>query len=66
MTQETTTVTGPDGTQSEIRIGQLAVRFLVDGPASGASVTIFELTVPPSAKVPLPTATTPSTRPLWP
>jgi quercetin dioxygenase-like cupin family protein len=52
MTQDTSTVTGPDGPQSEIRIGQLAVRFLVDGPASGASVTIFELTVPPGAKVP--------------
>jgi quercetin dioxygenase-like cupin family protein len=37
---------------SDIHIGQLTIRFLIDGPAAKASVTILELTVPPCAKVP--------------
>jgi quercetin dioxygenase-like cupin family protein len=36
----------------EIRVGQLTVRFLVEGEASGGSVAIFEFAVPPGAKVP--------------
>lgn len=42
-----------DASNETIRIGQLVLRFLIDGPASGSSVTIFEMTVPPGAKVPL-------------
>jgi quercetin dioxygenase-like cupin family protein len=52
MTQDASLFTGRNGTQQEVRIGRLALRFLVDGPATGASVTIFEMTVPSGAKVP--------------
>jgi len=38
-------------TREEIRIGQLAIRFLVDGEASGGSVAVFEFDVPAGAKV---------------
>jgi len=41
------------GTREEIRMGQLAVRFLVEGKDSGGSVAIFELDVPAGAKVPI-------------
>ena len=41
-----------DRHDEEILIGQLALKFLIDGPASGASVTIFEMNVPAGAKVP--------------
>jgi quercetin dioxygenase-like cupin family protein len=51
--QDASLFTGRDGIQEEVRIGQLALRFLIDGPASGASVTIFEMNVPPGAKVPV-------------
>ena len=37
----------------EIRIGQLAIRFLVEGRESGGSVSIFEFDVPAGAKVPI-------------
>jgi quercetin dioxygenase-like cupin family protein len=40
------------GTHEEIRIGQLAIRFLVEGEASGGSVAVFEFDVPAGAKVP--------------
>jgi quercetin dioxygenase-like cupin family protein len=40
-------------THEEIRIGQLAVRFLVEGNDSGGSVAIFELDVPAGDKVPI-------------
>jgi hypothetical protein len=40
------------GTREEIRIGQLAIRFLVEGNDSGGPVAIFELDVPAGAKVP--------------
>ena len=36
----------------EIRIGQVAVRFLLEGQASGGSVAVFEFDVPAGAKVP--------------
>jgi quercetin dioxygenase-like cupin family protein len=39
--------------REEIRIGQLAIRFLVDGGASGGSVAVFELDVPAGARVPV-------------
>jgi quercetin dioxygenase-like cupin family protein len=40
------------GTSEEIRIGRLAIRFLVEGQASGGSVAVFEFDVPAGAKVP--------------
>jgi quercetin dioxygenase-like cupin family protein len=40
------------GTSEEIRIGGLAIRFLVEGQASGGSVAVFEFYVPAGAKVP--------------
>src|SRR5580692_5194009 len=40
-------------TREEIRIGQLAIRFLVEGEASGGSVAVFEFDVPAGAKVPV-------------
>lgn len=40
------------GTSEEIRIGQLAIRFLVEGQASGGSVAVFEFDVPAGAKLP--------------
>jgi quercetin dioxygenase-like cupin family protein len=41
------------GAGEEIRIGQLAIRFLVEGEASGGSVAVFEMDVPVGAKVPV-------------
>ena len=41
------------GTREEIQIGQLAIRFLLEGKASGGSVAIFEFDVPAGAKVPI-------------
>jgi quercetin dioxygenase-like cupin family protein len=41
------------GIREEIRIGQMAVRFLVEGHASGGSVAMFEFDVPAGAKVPV-------------
>jgi quercetin dioxygenase-like cupin family protein len=40
-------------TREEIRIGQLAIRFLVEGDASGGTVSVFEFDVPAGAKVPI-------------
>jgi quercetin dioxygenase-like cupin family protein len=40
------------GTGEEIRIGQLAIRYLIEGQASGGSVAVFECDVPAGAKVP--------------
>ena len=37
----------------EIHIGQLAIRFLLEGDASGGSVAMFEFDVPAGAKVPI-------------
>ena len=38
-------------TREEIRIGQLAIRFLVEGEESGGSVAVFEFDVPTGTKV---------------
>jgi quercetin dioxygenase-like cupin family protein len=38
----------------EIRLGGIGLRFLVDGPTSGAGVTTFEMTVAPGAGMPVP------------
>jgi quercetin dioxygenase-like cupin family protein len=40
------------GTHEEIRIGQLAIRFLLEGQASGSSVAMFEFDVAVGGKVP--------------
>lgn len=40
------------GTSEVIRIGQLAIRFLIEGEASRGSVAVFELDVPAGAQVP--------------
>jgi quercetin dioxygenase-like cupin family protein len=45
-------VTMAMGKGEEIRFGQLAIRFLVEGATSGGSVAIFEFDVGPGAKVP--------------
>jgi quercetin dioxygenase-like cupin family protein len=37
----------------EIKIGQLAIRFLLEGSASGGSVAMFEFDVPAGARVPI-------------
>jgi quercetin dioxygenase-like cupin family protein len=37
----------------EIRIGELAIRFLLEGAESGGSAVLFEFTVPSRAKVPV-------------
>ncbi len=38
-------------TREEIRIGQMAIRFLIEGEESGGSVAIFEFDVPAGSKV---------------
>jgi quercetin dioxygenase-like cupin family protein len=40
-------------THDEIRIGQLAIRFLLEGEQSGGSVAAFEFDVPAGANVPV-------------
>lgn len=40
-------------TSEEIRIGQLTIRFLLEGGLSGGSVAVFEFDVPAGAKVPI-------------
>jgi quercetin dioxygenase-like cupin family protein len=40
-------------TREEIRIGQLAIRFLVEGGASGGTAAVFEFDVPAGARVPV-------------
>jgi quercetin dioxygenase-like cupin family protein len=37
--------------REEIKVGSLAIRFLVNGDRSGASVAVFEFDVPAGAKV---------------
>jgi quercetin dioxygenase-like cupin family protein len=39
-------------TQEEIRIGPLAIRFLVEGEATGGTVAVFEFDVPAGANLP--------------
>jgi quercetin dioxygenase-like cupin family protein len=40
-------------TREEIRIGPLAIRFLLEGQQSGGSVAVFEFDVPANANVPV-------------
>ena len=37
--------------RDEIRVGGMAIRFLVEGQESGGSVAVFEFDVPAGAKV---------------
>ena len=41
------------GTREEIRVLQLAIRFLLEGHASGGSAVVFEFDVPAAATVPV-------------
>lgn len=43
----------PTSATEEIRIGSLAIRFLLEGEASGGSVAAFEFDVPAGANVPV-------------
>jgi quercetin dioxygenase-like cupin family protein len=38
--------------QPVVRVGQLEIRYLIDGTVTGAGVGVFELTVPAGARVP--------------
>ena len=40
-------------TTEEIRVWPIAIRFLLEGPASGGSVVVFEFDVPAGARVPI-------------
>jgi quercetin dioxygenase-like cupin family protein len=40
-------------TMEEIRIGEIAIRFLLEGDESGGSAALFEFTVPSRARVPV-------------
>ncbi len=40
-------------TREEIRVGGLAIRFLVEGEASGGTVAVFEFDVPAGARLPI-------------
>ena len=40
-------------TREEIRIGQLAIRFVLEGDASGGAIAMFEFDVPAGARVPI-------------
>ena len=40
------------GRSDKIRVGQLVIRFLLEGEASGGSVALFEFDVPAGARVP--------------
>jgi quercetin dioxygenase-like cupin family protein len=37
----------------EIHLGGVHLRFLIDGPSTGAPLTLFEMSVEPGARVPL-------------
>ena len=38
-------------TRDEIRVGDMAIRFVLEGEESGGSVAIFEFSVPPGARI---------------
>ena len=40
-------------TPAEIKVGEVAIRFLVEGERSGGSVAVFEFDVPAGARVPV-------------
>ena len=41
------------GTHEEINLGQLSIRFLLEGAASAESMAVFEFDVPAGARVPI-------------
>ncbi len=43
----------PESSQESIRVGQLTIRYLIDGSATGG-MGVFELSVPPNSNVPPP------------
>lgn len=43
----------PDSSQESIRVGQLSIRYLIDGSAKGR-MGVFELSVPPNSNAPPP------------
>jgi quercetin dioxygenase-like cupin family protein len=40
--------------QPPIKVGQIEIRYLLDGTVTGAGSGVFEMTVPPGARVPPP------------
>lgn len=40
--------------QPPIKVGQIEIRYLIDGTVTGAGSGVFEMTVPPGARVPPP------------
>ncbi len=40
--------------QPAIKVGQIEIRYLIDGTVTGAGSGVFEMTVPPGARVPPP------------
>src|SRR5438067_11371777 len=40
-------------TREEIKVGELAIRFLIEGEQSAGSVAVFEFDVPAQARVPV-------------
>ncbi len=43
----------PESSQESIKVGQLTIRYLIDGSATGG-MGVFELSVPPNSNVPPP------------
>jgi len=43
----------PTATHEEIKFGQLAIRFVLEGDESGGSVAVFEFEVPAGARLPI-------------
>ena len=43
----------PTSTPEEIKVGEVAIRFLVEGEQSAGSVAVFEFDVPAGARVPV-------------
>ncbi len=40
--------------QPALKVGQIEIRYLIDGTVTGAATGVFEMTVPPGARVPPP------------
>lgn len=54
MTQEAMKAAAIRAGGKEFRFAQLGIKFLVDGPEEGASLSMFELEVSPQAGMPVP------------
>lgn len=46
-------ISNPESSQETIQVGQLGIRYLIDGSATGG-MGVFELNVPPNSNVPPP------------